>query len=172
MMMRMIASGGMEIVTDEIREADQDNPAGYFEYEKVKKLDKDSSWLADIRGKAVKVISMLLYALPQNYSYKVIFMQRKMEEILASQRKMLGRRGESPGRANDRELALKFEAHLRKVFAWLAKKENMETLSVGYSEVIMDPSREAERIARFLDNVPVVEDMVAAVDQRLYRHRF
>ena len=172
MMMRMIAAGGIEIITDQKRKADPDNPAGYFEFEKAKQLDQESDWLEDARGKAVKVISMLLYGLPRGYAYKVIFMQRKMDEILASQKKMLERRGEPPGRASDRELSKKFNTHLHKVLAWLAEQQNMETLVVRYNDVISDAHKEARRIARFLDDVPVVDKMVEAVDRRLYRQRF
>jgi len=171
MMMRMIAAGGVEIVTDQIRQADRDNPVGYFEFEKVKRLSEETAWLKEVRGKAVKIISMLLYELPMDNAYKVIFMQRKMDEILASQKKMLERKGESPGRTDDRELSIKFNAHLRKVLAWLAERENMETLVVRYNDVIHDPQKESLRISRLLDKVPVVGEMVRAIDKSLYRQR-
>ena len=97
MMMQMLMAGGMGIVTDEIRKADEDNPRGYLEWERVKKLKEDQSWLNECPGKAVKVISMLLFDLPSKHHYKIIFMQREIEEVLASQRIMLERRGDDKG---------------------------------------------------------------------------
>ena len=102
MMMKMLEAGGLEAVTDEIRKADEDNPKGYYEFEKVKKIKEDSSWLEDVKGKVVKMVSMLLYDLPSDYSYKIIFMRREMNEILASQTKMLGRKGKSKGKTSRR----------------------------------------------------------------------
>ena len=74
LMMQMLDSGGMEVVTDNIRTADVDNPKGYYEFERVKKIKEDSSWLKDTRGKVFKMVSMLLYDLPSDEEYKIIFM--------------------------------------------------------------------------------------------------
>src|ERR1041385_2006037 len=93
MMMKMLVAGGLEALTDNIRTADEDNPEGYFEFEMVKKLGDDRSWLADARGKCVKIVSSFLKHLPQDFTYKIIFMRRNIEEVLASQRQMLVRRG-------------------------------------------------------------------------------
>ena len=92
MMMKMLEAGGVKLLEDNKRCADEDNPKGYFEYEKVKNLQKDSTWLSIARGKAIKIISMLLYHLPPVYRYRIIFMQRAMDEVLASQKRMLARR--------------------------------------------------------------------------------
>ena len=97
MMMKMLEAGGIPPVTDELRTADDDNPKGYYEFERVKQMDKgDTAWVADAQGKVVKVISALLKHLPSSHNYQVIFLRRHMSEILASQRKMLIRRGEDP----------------------------------------------------------------------------
>ena len=95
LMMNMLQAGGVPIVTDEQRTADDDNPKGYFELERVKQLSKgDVAWVSGAHGKAVKVISALLEHLPPTSSYKILFMRRRLPEVLASQRKMLERRGE------------------------------------------------------------------------------
>jgi hypothetical protein len=95
MMMKMLEAGGIPVLTDYEREADEDNPKGYFEFERVKNLkDGDDAWLPQAKGKVVKVIAALLTDLPSSYEYEVIFMRRAMPEILASQRQMLIRRGE------------------------------------------------------------------------------
>ena len=49
MMMKMLEAGGLAPMTDSIREADIDNPKGYYEYERVKDLEneKDKSFQKD-----------------------------------------------------------------------------------------------------------------------------
>src|SRR5438132_4951320 len=91
LMMQMLDNGGIEVVTDNIRTADTDNPRGYYEYEQVKKIKEEKSWLPQTRGKAFKMVSQLLYELPANEGYRIIFMQRDLDEMLLSQEKMLKR---------------------------------------------------------------------------------
>lgn len=174
MMMKMLEAGGIPPLTDEIREADKDNPKGYYEYERVKQMDKgDIEWLPQAEGKAVKVISALLQHLPKTneYKYKVIFLERHMPEILASQRKMLLRRGEDPDQMDDEQMAALFQKHVGKVRQWLADTENFTTLYVHYSEVLADPQTHAERVNEFLERELDVEKMVGVVDPALYRNR-
>ena len=97
MMMQMLEAGGMEVMTDGLRAADEDNLKGYFEYETVKALHTDRNWLPEARGKAVKIISELLKYLPETQTYRIIFLRRALEEVLASQDRMLVRRGVQPG---------------------------------------------------------------------------
>ena len=120
LMMQMLDSGGMEVVTDNIRPPDEDNPKGYYEFEKAKKIKEDPSWLKDMRGKAFKIVSMLLYDLPADEKYKVIFMKRNMDEILSSQNKMLERLGQNPN--PDDEMGELFAKHLNKTFNGLLCK--------------------------------------------------
>lgn len=173
MMMKMLQAGGLELLTDGIRQADEDNPEGYYEFEKVKQLDNtaDKTWLAQANGKVVKVISQLLPDLPADQQFKVIFMQRKMTEILASQKKMLQRRGEPTDRISDAEMARLFEKHLLQIQTWLQKKSNFEVLFVTYHEVITDPASHAARIDDFLDGNLDTDKMIAAVDASLHRNR-
>jgi hypothetical protein len=70
MMMKMLEAGGMEALTDNIRKADIDNPKGYYEFERVKQIKEDQAWLDDAKGRAVKMVSMLLLDLPEGYNYK------------------------------------------------------------------------------------------------------
>jgi hypothetical protein len=92
-MMQMLDNGGIPVVTDNIRTADTDNPRGYYEYEQVKKIREDAAWVPATRGKAFKMVSQLLYDLPAQEQYHVIFMERDLDEMLASQEKMLQRLG-------------------------------------------------------------------------------
>lgn len=172
MMMKMLEAGGVPPLTDQIRTADGDNPRGYFEFERVKKLDKgDTAWVAEAQGKAVKVISQLLKYLPAAHAYQIIFMQRHMAEILASQKKMLVNRGEDSERVSDEELATLFEKHLRHVFAWLEQQPDVSTLFVHYNAMLADPQSQAEAVNVFLGGRLDIEAMTAVVDPSLYRNR-
>jgi ubiquinone/menaquinone biosynthesis C-methylase UbiE len=171
MLMGMLEAGGMQLLVDNIRTADGDNPRGYYEFERVKKIQHDQSWLEDAKGKAVKIISELLKHLPPGYTYKVIFMHRKMEEILASQRQMLIRRGKSPDEISGERMAELYRKHLRRVEAWIDEQPNIEVIYVSYNEILEKPVEHAERINRLLGNTLSVENMVGVVDQTLYRQR-
>ena len=173
MLMGMLAAGGLPLVTDGVRRADTDNPNGYYELEQVKELDKatDRSWLGDARGKGLKVISFLLQHLPDTYDYKILFVNRSLPEVLASQKKMLQRRGEAPGEADDDEMATLFEAHLRKVETQLASRPNCDVLYVEHRETLNAPGKVADEINRFLGDRLDVEAMTQVVDEQLYRNK-
>ena len=172
MVMRMLSAGGIAAVTDGERAADEDNPLGYFELEQVKALDggQDPRWLTEAQGKAVKVISFLLEKLPPGHDYRVVFLNRNLSEVLASQKKMLERRGETSTPGADRMTA-RFEEHLRKVRRLLREDARFEALEVPYAEVIADPLTQAGRIARFVGLPVDAARMAAAVDPSLYRNR-
>jgi hypothetical protein len=172
MMMKMIEAGGIPPLTDAIRAADVDNPKGYYEFERVKQMDKgDVAWVADAADKSVKVISALLKHLPPGYEYRVIFVQRNMAEILASQRKMLAHRGEDANKMDDEKMADLFGKHVQQVKSWLAEQPNFQTLYVHYSDVLTDPETAAAQINHFLGGNLDVPAMVTAVDPTLYRNR-
>jgi len=171
MMMKMLEAGGLETLTDNVREADKDNPKGYYEFERVKKLEQDKAWLENAEGRVVKIISQLLRHLPANYVYKVVFMRREMEEILASQRRMLVRRGETTDKIPDEKLASLFRQHVQRIEDWLAEQPNFEVLYVSYNRVLEAPQDEARRIAAFFDGSLDVRAMTLVVDPNLYRQR-
>ncbi|HHQ48209.1 MAG TPA: sulfotransferase family protein [Acidobacteria bacterium] len=172
MAMGMLAAGGVEIVTDELRRPDEDNPKGYFELERVKDLagGGDRSWLHEARGKAVKIISYLLQYLPGDLRYRVIFMSRDLDEVLASQARMLERRGEAPGDSPDR-MRQRYVDHLASVRTILRLRPGFELLELNYPAVIEDPLDAAVRIERFLDRPLDTASMARAVDPSLYRNR-
>jgi len=171
MMMGMLAAGGLGLLSDGVRKADEDNPEGYYEYEPVAKLRKDSSWVWKARGKGIKVISRLLPDLPADYLYRVIFMRRDMKEILASQRVMLARRGEKVDSIEDGQLEALFVRHLEEIERWLQERENFQVLYVRYDQVLADPHRIARKVEAFLERPLATECMAAVVDRRLYRQR-
>jgi hypothetical protein len=171
MMMKMLAEGGLPIITDEIRRADDDNPNGYFEWEVVRQLKKgDTTWLNDMNGKGVKVISALLEYLPQEYHYKIIFMERDRKETLASQKRMLDHRGQA-SKLSDEEMEQQFQTHLAAMKPWLVRQPNMEVLYVNYNALIAEPEPFCQKIANFL-NLPLNQSrMLTVPDKQLYRNR-
>jgi hypothetical protein len=171
MMMKMLEAGGLLILTDHIRTADEDNPKGYYEFERVKQIEEDRDWLPDAQGKAVKMIAALLKHLPADYAYKVIFMRRSIEEILASQRQMLIRRGEPTDAVSDGRMAELFRRHVVRVQAWLAEQSNVDTLYVDYGGILDAPKEQAGRVNAFLDGGLDVNKMAGVVDPSLYRQR-
>jgi hypothetical protein len=169
MMMRMLSAGGLSLVSDGLRVADTDNPHGYFELEAVKGLRNDSGWLEKERGKVVKVVSQLLFDLPPQHQYRIVFMRRHIDEILASQREMLLRSGASPSADEDREVRVLSIRHLNEVIDWLALQPNMKVLYVNYARTVEQATIAA--IAEFLDVDLDLDAMRAAIDKKLYRNR-
>jgi hypothetical protein len=172
MTMKMLEAGGLSLVVDGVRTADEDNPKGYYEDERVKDLGEaeDKAWLARSRGKAVKIISYLLKDLPKNHNYKVLFMRRDVGEVLASQSKMLERRGESSQTSDERMIEL-YGDHLWKVDRLLQREPHLDVIDVHYKSVLKDPRAEAERIRDFLGLPLDAAKMAGVVDERLYRNR-
>jgi hypothetical protein len=173
MMMQMLAAGGVPILSDGVRTPDDSNPEGYFEYEPVKALDEggDTAWVAEARGKAVKVVAPLLRHLPETSDYRVIFMQRQLDEVIASQDTMLARAGESAGTLDPTTLAAQYDAHLNKVRLVLNGRPCFVTLDVAHRDVVGDPASAARRVADFLERDLDVDRMTAAVRPALYRNR-
>jgi hypothetical protein len=171
MMMKMLAQGGLEILTDAVRGADEDNPNGYYELEAAKELAEGRvDWVQAAHGKVVKVISALLEHLPAGQRYKVLFMERTLEEVLASQKKMLDRR-DQPSSVDDREMQAQFGAHLATVKYWLPRQPNIDVLYVDYNQLLAAPRPGCQAIADFLGLPLDVEQMCAVPNERLYRNR-
>jgi hypothetical protein len=172
MLMKMLEAGGLPIVTDGLRTPDEDNPKGYYEVERVKGLaeETDRSWLAEVRGKGIKVISFLLRWLPSDLNYRVIFVRRELEEVLASQRKMLDRRGEVDDTPVER-MRSHFEDDLWRARYQLTHRPCFEVLEVRYTDILARPVEGASRINDFLDGGLDTEAMALVVDPQLYRNR-
>ncbi len=170
LMMQMLAAGGMHILTDNIRSADEDNPRGYCEWEPTKHLSENPELITHAEGKAVKVVSELLFTLPPKHDYKIIFMERPLKEILASQDVMLGRRGKSNS-ADNREIIRAFEEHLKRVTELLIERDNFSSCRIGYRKLIQDPWNYVEQIGEFLGLSLNTVAMTQQVDLSLYRNR-
>jgi len=172
MTMKMLEAGGIEVTTDGQREADSDNPKGYYEDERVKNLGKaqDRTWLRKSRGRAIKIISFLLKDLPSDNSYKVIFMRRSIEEVLASQAKMLGNLGEEDG-IEDQSMADMYAENLRTTRFMLGYRRQFDVLYVDHREALTTPAAVARSINEFLGGSLDETAMAGVVDPSLYRNR-
>ena len=172
MMMRMLDAAGLTILTDHERAADEDNPKGYYEHERVKALESetDKSWVAEARGKVLKVISMLLKDLPDDNFYRVIFMRRDLDEVVASQNRMLERRGED-NPIEDQRTKDYYLRHLVQVKFLVRNRDNIEMLEASYREALDRPLEFARCVNKFLGGSLDAETMAAVVDPQLYRNR-
>ena len=172
MMMKMLEAGGLPPLTDKTRTPDDDNPKGYYEFERVKKMpDGDVDWLEGTQGKAVKVISALLEHLPPDYAYRVLFMERKMEEILASQHQMLVRSGKPTDKVSDDKLAEMYRKHLAKIKNWLNEQPNFSVLYLDYNAMLANPDKYAIQINQYLGERLNAGEMAGVIDPHLYRQR-
>jgi hypothetical protein len=169
LMCQMLDNGGVEVVTDNLRTPDTDNPRGYYELEKVKRIKTDATWLPEARGKAFKIVSQLLYDLPGTEKYRVIFMQRDLDEILTSQEKMLAHLGRPA--APREQIAPAFAAHLDRLHLWLEQQPHLDVLRVDYKALVERPAEMAAVINEFIGGRADVCRMAASVDPSLYRNR-
>ena len=172
MMMKMLEAGGLPIMTDSIRTADIDNPKGYYEYERVKDLEKeaDKSYIKEGRGKVLKVISFLLKHLPDDNAYKIIFMRRDLNEVIASQNKMIKHRGETD-ESDDRMMIDAYMNHLAAVRILSRKRPNFEMVEIRYDTTVKDPKEAARQVNVFLGGTLNEKAMGEMVDADLYRNK-
>ena len=163
----------MGVLTDDLRPADEDNPRGYLEFEPVKNLLRDSKWLSEARGKAVKIVAPLLVALPPGLACRVILCERDLDEVLDSQQRMLRHRNQPLADTPERRRVLKdeYQRTLDRAKGMLTARPDSQLLVVRHGTMISDAHLTAERINSFLGGGLDVEQMTKAVDPTLYRNR-
>jgi hypothetical protein len=171
LMMQMLAAGGMTLLTDHERQPDVDNPRGYCEWEPIKLLPKEPNRIDEAEGKAVKVISQLLLSLPTGRNYKLIFMERPLPEVLASQDEMLKHRGGATLSMDHALLTSAFRDHMKEVVGWLERRDDIPVCRLGYRKVLSDPASAAKTLRDFLELDLNVDAMASQVDPALYRNR-
>ncbi|HKR06237.1 MAG TPA: alkaline phosphatase family protein [Bacteroidia bacterium] len=170
MMMQLLDAGGMNILADEKRKADKHNMHGYFEFEPVKSIARDASWLEQARGKAVKIIAQNLLQLPSRYQYKIIFMTRNLDEIIHSQQVMLGKA--APGKVTNYPvmLAEAFKTTLKKIKK-LEEEINFRFLFIDYKNILENPREHIFDIEQFTGMELDTDKMLSAIDSNCYRSR-
>jgi hypothetical protein len=173
MLMKMVEAGGLTVMTDSQRTADVDNPKGYFEFERIKDLEKetDKSYVRQARGKALKVISFLIKDLPADNDYRVIFMRRDLEEVLTSQNKMIQRLETDDASASHEAMKEAYRNDIVRTRLLCKKRPNFELIEVNYSAAVENPAATARAVNAFLGGGLDESAMRSAVDESLYRNR-
>jgi tetratricopeptide (TPR) repeat protein len=172
LIMQMLHQGGIDCFTDHIREADENNPHGYYEHELVKKLPMDVSWLNQVVNKCVKIISPLLFYLPDKYNYRVIFIERTFDEIALSQKRMLQRKGKKINEANyPLQLIDAFNQNKNKVNNWLNTQKNVSFIKIDFNETVKNPENTTNQIIKFINKPLNKNKMIKAIKPELYRER-
>ena len=166
LMMQILESAGIPIFTDQVRQPNESNPKGYYEHEAIKKLAKDNSIIFEAKNKAVKIIAQLLPFVPEDYNYKVIFMERDINEVITSQMKMLGKKTD----VFPLSLINTFTNDVAKVKVWAEKEPFVNILFVNYKGIIENSVSELEKICSFLNiSNQKIENMLQVIDKTLYR---
>lgn len=171
LMMQMLVAGGLIPLADGQRGADSNNPRGYFEWEKAKSLPREPASIAEAEGKVVKVISTLLFSLPNTFSYKVIFMERAIAEVAASQAAMVQNLGTRGRPISTEAMAQALEAHVRQVKASLRLRPEMAVCWMDHQQVLRAPHASAITLQDFLGVQLDLIAMATQVDVSLYRQR-
>ena len=171
LMMQMLAAGGMTILSDGERRADEDNPRGYYEWERAKLLPREPNLIAEGEGKVVKVISQLLLALPATFRYQVIFMERPLAEVVASQAEMIRRRGTAGPPLKPEQMVAALQVHRNLVMNRVKSSSNISFCPVAYHELLRDPAIVSQAVQQFVGLPLDVAAMAAQVDPALYRQR-
>jgi hypothetical protein len=171
MMMRMIDEGGIPALIDNIRKADEDNPKGYYEFEAVKKTRQDPSWLNGAGGKVVKMVHLLLLDLPKDREYRVVFMRRRLEEVIKSQNVMLQRKGKATADLSEQQIMAMFRQQMQQVEAYMKSYPNFKWLDVHYNELLANPKPWVDKLDEFLGGGMQTDKMLGVVDPTLYRQR-
>lgn len=171
MMMQILAAGGVTPLTDGKRLPDVNNTKGYFELEQVKKLSQSQhDWIVDAKGKSVKVVSTLLKYLPEEYDYRIIFMRRDEQDILASQHQMLLNLGQPTTDIKADELIERYQKHLNAVIARTKQKTNCNVLEIDYANTLSEPKETAEMLSDFLAVKLMRKKMIAVIDPLMKHH--
>jgi len=185
LMMQILEAAGLPLFTDGERTADESNERGYYEHRRIGSLltRGDQAWLGEARGRAVKVVAPLLASLPGQLPdplqdmnepspvhYRVLFMERDMDEILASQSSFLGRRGETVPAEGRGDVAKAYLQQLRNARQW-CRQPLVHGLAVSYEALVNRPAVVLPGIAAFLGVTDRLEAMRACIDPALYRER-
>ena len=171
LMMQMLHAGGMPVLTDNLRTPDANNPQGFLEYEKVKALKKDNSWMGEAEGKVVKIVSHLLQSMDMKYQYQVVFMVRDVDEVVSSQASMLERLGKTGSQAPTESLLRHYARHLAEIREWLDTQPNFRVLYTYHRDAVLETEREVTKINEFLGGRLDVAKMKAIINKSLYRER-
>ena len=168
MMMQILHAGGLEPVTDNVRLADASNSKGYYEHEAVKALSKGNyECLRNAQGRAIKIISSLLKHLPCDHHYKVIFMQRDIDDVIESQDRMLLSLNKPLNSQDNKKIKKLYAQHLNNITSWLSQQDNIDVLYVNYTEVLNKPVNHIDLITEFTHIKADSKPMIDCIDKHM-----
>ncbi len=172
LMMQILRAGGMDIMHDGIRTADDDNQEGYWEWEQIKALRKNPRIIEQAGGKVIKIISALLNCLPSHHRYRILFMRRPVPEVVDSQWKMLANRGTVP-RSERAHLISAQEKHLASLLGNLRKSPHVDLLEIHYPTLVHQPATILPKLAEFMGPAfhGTPESLAAVIKPQLHRNR-
>lgn len=172
MMMNILKESGIRILEDQSREANEHNPEGYFEYQPVLELPEGNiSWLENAEGQAVKVNSYYIQHLPPKYEYKVLFMERNIEEIVKSQHKTLADEGKKFHKKEIKMMGDYFRTHIKQIKTWISLQPNFSVLYISYSALVSTPGQYPSIIGEFLEYDAEKLNVEKVVDKKLYKEK-
>lgn len=169
MMMQLLEAGGLPVFTDNLRIADENNKKGYYEHEAVKIIHRDNTWMKNAVGKTVKIVSHLLTSLPMRYKYKIVFMERDLDEVTVSQSKMLQNLGKLAPDTAHFSIEQSFRKTNDKVKAWLNDKQNMKVIYIDYKEAVTNSETVIEQLNEFFEYKLNTQHMQQIIDKNMYR---
>ncbi len=170
LMMQILEVNGFDILTDNVKTADESNPKGYYEYGKVKKIIKDNNWISEAEGKTIKVIVQLLFYLPLNFNYKIILMERNIDEILDSQAKMLQMLGNKKQIPSD-ILRKTFQQQMDKSINWMQLQPNIESVRISFGNLFRSPDEELKKLIHLFDGKIEYDISRNVINPALYREK-
>lgn len=167
LLMQALQAGGLPVATDGKRKPDDDNPKGYVEIESIiDKLRDNPEFVFNFEDQVVKVIAYGLQYLPRG-NYKVVYMDRNIEEVLDSMEKMMGSKDEE--REGTKAAFIKLN---EKTKVNISSREDIDVLFVNYNEILSSPEEQLVKVHRFFEDKNLdLAKMVEAVDNTLYRQR-
>jgi len=169
MMMQILHAVDIPIASDDLRKSDENNPKGYYELEGGKIIDRlmeKTFPIEEYEGRFIKITAFGLSFLPQG-SYKIIYMERNLDEVMDSMEKMAKINDET--REETKESFKKLNEKIKNDIKY---RDDIDVLFVNYNEMLEIPEENVKRVCNFLNLYDAaVNAMVGVIDTRLYRQR-
>jgi len=167
MLMQILANAGMPIAIDEKRKADKDNIKGYYEVDRiVNKVKENPNVVVEYDNKILKIIHFGIQYLPKG-EYKIIYIERDIEEVLDSMDKMVGEKDNK--RDETREVFLKFNKIAKKL---MQERNDIDFILVNHRDLLTNPEPTINKIIEFFNiDKDKKQAMISAIDQKSYRNR-
>ena len=163
LMMQILEGAGVDVLTDNKRQPDTNNEKGYFELDAVKNTLVDQQYLAELPGKAVKIVFPLLRFTKPAFPLKVIWMDRDLASTLMSQDKM--KNNDAIGASFQLLENMQKEKVLHET--WLNQHDHISYLRVNFNDLIQNPEKQLARLVEFLELSVSTEALVNIVNPKM-----